>query len=637
MTDPTKDLSTPCGNDTPTTNTHSSIATLNMTSNAAGTMPIPSTISPNVEDDFAFNLSLFLHALPDPDEELSVQTHFSLSEFTLFAKLPLEVRLMIWRATFPKGRIIILNRRLRSDYDCCCCIYRSQRPVFLRTLWISWFRIIYLKSFRAIQEIAIDLMLHRNPRWVKWVYSIFSDDEDVWDDMSRYSVLYEFYHLETLRLVDNWPPVPNFYFRSPSPDSIIQLLDHKFDLFLTPSSHIRVGQSGSALTSWGRHRTPSTTRIRQLNAVSNIRKSSSAGGSSIFRMPFPRRLQFLHPISSRKSRNRKHQKSKMTKQLRMMARIKAKLRTLSNRAILAYDLPDPNQVLDVQDITDPSLSILNHFVFDLPDPYQDLYVQNHHTNFTLFPQFPLEFRQKIWRETFPPTPRNFSMFRALPTVNARHPDMRRFYCPPIAHAISRESRAEVLLHFIPVTQVVTYPGAHYRTPDGDIFHQSTSLFNLKRDIYNVPLYPVILRGHIPGFDRPEKRNPSPSATALWAENYRANLKATWDKVQNLEVQCRPMEGKWKKVDEDLMIKALGQGPLQMFNRVREVRVVRRLGMNHLGVQPWNEEGTQAYKRLVAAVGKYLEGRREVDRINSEDVACERKSAVVVVEGEVDPF
>jgi hypothetical protein len=41
-----------------------------------------------------------LRVLPDPDQELSIQ---QLSEFTLFAKLPVEIRLMIWRFTFRKA------------------------------------------------------------------------------------------------------------------------------------------------------------------------------------------------------------------------------------------------------------------------------------------------------------------------------------------------------------------------------------------------------------------------------------------------------------------------------------------------------------------------------------------------------
>jgi hypothetical protein len=41
-----------------------------------------------------------LQLLPDPDQELSIQ---QLSEFTLFPKLPIEIRLMIWRFTFRKA------------------------------------------------------------------------------------------------------------------------------------------------------------------------------------------------------------------------------------------------------------------------------------------------------------------------------------------------------------------------------------------------------------------------------------------------------------------------------------------------------------------------------------------------------
>jgi hypothetical protein len=51
-------------------------------------------------DEMAGALAL-LQLLPDPNQDLSIQT---LSEFTLFPKLPLELRQKIWRHTFPKGR-----------------------------------------------------------------------------------------------------------------------------------------------------------------------------------------------------------------------------------------------------------------------------------------------------------------------------------------------------------------------------------------------------------------------------------------------------------------------------------------------------------------------------------------------------
>jgi hypothetical protein len=54
----------------------------------------PPTTSIN---DLAESLSL-LRVLPDPDQELYIQ---KLSEFTLFPKLPIEVRLMIWDFSFP--------------------------------------------------------------------------------------------------------------------------------------------------------------------------------------------------------------------------------------------------------------------------------------------------------------------------------------------------------------------------------------------------------------------------------------------------------------------------------------------------------------------------------------------------------
>jgi hypothetical protein len=45
------------------------------------------------------NLLVFLHGLPDPNQELFVQ---HTSSFTLFLELPLELRQMIWRKTFPR-------------------------------------------------------------------------------------------------------------------------------------------------------------------------------------------------------------------------------------------------------------------------------------------------------------------------------------------------------------------------------------------------------------------------------------------------------------------------------------------------------------------------------------------------------
>jgi hypothetical protein len=45
------------------------------------------------------NLLVFRHELPDLNQELSVQ---HTSSFTLFLELPLELRQIIWRKTFPK-------------------------------------------------------------------------------------------------------------------------------------------------------------------------------------------------------------------------------------------------------------------------------------------------------------------------------------------------------------------------------------------------------------------------------------------------------------------------------------------------------------------------------------------------------
>jgi hypothetical protein len=52
------------------------------------------------------NLSALVFKLPDPDEELFFQNPHT---FWLFSKLPLEIRLNIWRQTFPRRTHMIFN------------------------------------------------------------------------------------------------------------------------------------------------------------------------------------------------------------------------------------------------------------------------------------------------------------------------------------------------------------------------------------------------------------------------------------------------------------------------------------------------------------------------------------------------
>ncbi|KAH7378066.1 hypothetical protein BKA64DRAFT_648786 [Cadophora sp. MPI-SDFR-AT-0126] len=53
-------------------------------------------------------LELFICELVDPHEELYLQER-KLKEMAGFSKLPLELRLMIWKATFPPGRLLPIN------------------------------------------------------------------------------------------------------------------------------------------------------------------------------------------------------------------------------------------------------------------------------------------------------------------------------------------------------------------------------------------------------------------------------------------------------------------------------------------------------------------------------------------------
>jgi hypothetical protein len=56
---------------------------------------------PRLDPKILTSLAILLLVLPDPDQELSIQT---IHKFHLFPKLPPELRAMIWVHTFPPGR-----------------------------------------------------------------------------------------------------------------------------------------------------------------------------------------------------------------------------------------------------------------------------------------------------------------------------------------------------------------------------------------------------------------------------------------------------------------------------------------------------------------------------------------------------
>lgn len=64
----------------------------------------------------ADKLSLLIFEIVDPEQDLSVQQPgYGATTFTCFPKLIPELRLMIWRAAFPRGRIVKIESQLK-DY-----------------------------------------------------------------------------------------------------------------------------------------------------------------------------------------------------------------------------------------------------------------------------------------------------------------------------------------------------------------------------------------------------------------------------------------------------------------------------------------------------------------------------------------
>ncbi|KAH7310021.1 hypothetical protein BKA65DRAFT_485238 [Rhexocercosporidium sp. MPI-PUGE-AT-0058] len=66
-------------------------------------------------EDMANALELLNFELPDPNEEIAVQARGP-KMFTLFPKLTLELRLMVWKCALPKGRLIDLDITMNELY-----------------------------------------------------------------------------------------------------------------------------------------------------------------------------------------------------------------------------------------------------------------------------------------------------------------------------------------------------------------------------------------------------------------------------------------------------------------------------------------------------------------------------------------
>ncbi|KAH6712604.1 hypothetical protein BKA61DRAFT_676419 [Leptodontidium sp. MPI-SDFR-AT-0119] len=67
-----------------------------------------------LDNDVAEALFLMSH-LPDFNEELFVQLGDPLDTFTCFPKLPIELRLKVWRWSFPRGREVSIAHELFSE------------------------------------------------------------------------------------------------------------------------------------------------------------------------------------------------------------------------------------------------------------------------------------------------------------------------------------------------------------------------------------------------------------------------------------------------------------------------------------------------------------------------------------------
>jgi hypothetical protein len=94
------------------------------------TSPMEQTKMLEISDDIAQKLSLLTFEMADPVQDLSVQQPgYGPTTFTCFPKLALELRLIIWRAAFPRGR------KVKTEAQ--CVFYDYYGPPLPLTLMIN--------------------------------------------------------------------------------------------------------------------------------------------------------------------------------------------------------------------------------------------------------------------------------------------------------------------------------------------------------------------------------------------------------------------------------------------------------------------------------------------------------------------
>jgi hypothetical protein len=211
----------------------------------------------NVLDSLTSEFEAARLALPDPEGELFRQYLNKLERFHPFPKLPLELRTMIWRYAFPRGRKVLYDRGCWREYIVCkfsgyTKFIRSFTPppaVFLvnkesRAIALSaYIRILplSLKSQAAtylhldldtfvikdnddLQDLSMDRahddpafvetlgkiqyleMSNSDPRYLSWCWRLCCRLGDPWEDVEGLLPT----HFKNLRkLVLEWPENPD--------------------------------------------------------------------------------------------------------------------------------------------------------------------------------------------------------------------------------------------------------------------------------------------------------------------------------------------------------------------------------------------------------------------------------------------
>jgi hypothetical protein len=73
-----------------------------------------------VYDDTSSSSTSIFNEFPDPDQVLAIQRGKNTETFTCFPDLPIEIRLKIWRYSFPAPRAINLHPRCQG-----CCVHET--------------------------------------------------------------------------------------------------------------------------------------------------------------------------------------------------------------------------------------------------------------------------------------------------------------------------------------------------------------------------------------------------------------------------------------------------------------------------------------------------------------------------------